>query len=1011
MKTYHAWALYVVLGVLWLRGAEPEKSATVIGRGPHHREWKQVVATETQDGATVWKTNQYTELNIGMHYWRDNEWKESRELIEIVQGGALASQGAHQVGFAANINTFGAINMLTSDDKRLRSHVLGLAYTDAESGQSVMIAPVRDAIGMLVGDNQIIYADAFDGGGFKADIRYTYRLNGFEQDIIIRNPAPNPADFGFNPASTRLEVFTEFVDAPAPTLTQNILPSVLEPAQRVGMAMPNFVDQHLDFGLMQISNGRAFPLGDENAPDSVPTGKTWEVREGRVVLIEAVQYSAIKPHLDRLVVAAPVNPANPLPKVHAARAFPAPPKQARADNKRVLRTAALTGRAPGFVIDYDITASATNFTFKGDTTYFMSGLMEMSGTTIFEGGAVLKYTNRTTGRPRLALKGPVEFRTTPTLPIVFTAKDDNSYGATINGSSGTPLGYYADLALYLNNSTEFYQFTNFIMGYASEGISGVTFAGTPTKYEVHNGRFFKCNFACRTTSTNLYRNCIFSQCNSAFIAANATNDCQQSTFARCGQISSSGSPAAMCFTNCLFVANTNLTGLAGGAYNATNSVFSDVFETAAYGEHYLKNDLYRGVGTANIDARLLAMLRQRTTYAPFILTNYIAADLTLSPTVYKDVDASPDLGYHYTPLDYIANGVVVSNATLTLTNGVAVGIDYAGGASGWGFLLKDNAKIVSSGNATNLNKIVRAHLVQEQSGSNPPSRAVFYDGASTGVSNEIRARFTLFAQLADDGEMLSAGQKMSALEWQHSAVYNASMTVDLTGDNFFTGGLTNNLWERTPVQFVGDGGSTNSVHLRNNLLRNCTNHFFSAQASWSVYDNLVDSGGLHDHGNAVTNGNNAYYSAGVTLSGGAGNLSLGGLSYHTGPLGKYYQPTNSSLINAGSRNGDAAGLYHFTMTTNQVKETNSVVDIGLHYVATDATGTPLDFDSDGLPDYWEDRNGNGSFDLGEISWQNADTDGDGVADGLELLQGRNPLGGTLSDTNNLLNLRVYTPLK
>jgi hypothetical protein len=32
-----------------------------------------------------------------------------------------------------------------------------------------------------------------------------------------------------------------------------------------------------------------------------------------------------------------------------------------------------------------------------------------------------------------------------------------------------------------------------------------------------------------------------------------------------------------------------------------------------------------------------------------------------------------------------------------------------------------------------------------------------------------------------------------------------------------------------------------------------------------------------------------------------------------------------------------AGLYHFTTSTNQVKETNSVVDIGLHYVATEGT--------------------------------------------------------------------------
>jgi hypothetical protein len=53
------------------------------------------------------------------------------------------------------------------------------------------------------------------------------------------------------------------------------------------------------------------------------------------------------------------------------------------------------------------------------------------------------------------------------------------------------------------------------------------------------------------------------------------------------------------------------------------------------------------------------------------------------------------------------------------------------------------------------------------------------------------------------------------------------------------------------------------------------------------------------------------------------------------------------------------------------KETNSVVDIGFHYVATDANGVPLDYDTDGLPDYLEDANGDGSVSSGETSWQSA----------------------------------------
>ena len=52
-------------------------------------------------------------------------------------------------------------------------------------------------------------------------------------------------------------------------------------------------------------------------------------------------------------------------------------------------------------------------------------------------------------------------------------------------------------------------------------------------------------------------------------------------------------------------------------------------------------------------------------------------------------------------------------------------------------------------------------------------------------------------------------------------------------------------------------------------------------------------------------------------------------------------------------------------------EGTSTVDIGYHYVATDAYGNPLDTDGDGIPDYIEDANGNGTVDSGETDWQSA----------------------------------------
>jgi hypothetical protein len=97
---------------------------------------------------------------------------------------------------------------------------------------------------------------------------------------------------------------------------------------------------------------------------------------------------------------------------------------------------------------------------------------------------------------------------------------------------------------------------------------------------------------------------------------------------------------------------------------------------------------------------------------------------------------------------------------------------------------------------------------------------------------------------------------------------------------------------------------------------------------------------------------------------------------------------------------------------SQAQETNSVVDIGLHYVALAATGQPLDSDGDGLPDYLEDASGNGSRDGSETDSLLADTDGDGIGDLIERMLGRNPLAaGESPDSSGAVNLRVFTPLK
>jgi hypothetical protein len=93
---------------------------------------------------------------------------------------------------------------------------------------------------------------------------------------------------------------------------------------------------------------------------------------------------------------------------------------------------------------------------------------------------------------------------------------------------------------------------------------------------------------------------------------------------------------------------------------------------------------------------------------------------------------------------------------------------------------------------------------------------------------------------------------------------------------------------------------------------------------------------------------------------------------------------------------------------------------GSNYTLDNCTKCSVLYYGDGFTDLCgPDANGNGFPDLyefehfGNLNQTGAgDFDGDGVSNMTEYLQGRNPaIAGTLSDTNNLIQLRVFTPLK
>jgi hypothetical protein len=189
-----------------------------------------------------------------MHYW-DGQWKETAEEIVLVDGGGLASRGPHKAFFAANINSVPAVELTFPDERALRTRILGIAYYDPVTGTSELIAELRDSIGELVSANQIIYRDCFDG--IKADVRFAYRKAGFEQDIILRQKPQPPGFYGMSEHS-RIQVWTELFDPPTPATQTLVLRREEDALKRANMIDPDFKDQALNFGTMQIGRGRAF---------------------------------------------------------------------------------------------------------------------------------------------------------------------------------------------------------------------------------------------------------------------------------------------------------------------------------------------------------------------------------------------------------------------------------------------------------------------------------------------------------------------------------------------------------------------------------------------------------------------------------------------------------------------------------------------------------------------------------------------------------------------------------
>lgn len=952
----------------------------ITAQDANSRVWQQTTYDAGPDGV-ITNNHSYTELCSGLNHLVNGQWVESGEHIDILPNGtAVATNGQHQAYFPGDIYQ-GQIELVTPDGLQLNSRPMGLSYFDGTN--SVLIAELTNSVGVVVGDNQVVYPNAFTD--FRADLRFTYTKAGFEQDIILRQQPPTPESLGLNPDTARLQILTEFFSPPQPTIETNTLPA------QAGLTL---TDETLGFGTMQMVPGRAFLLGTNATDTGVLVDKQWLLLDGRQFLVEEVPVDAILEGLAALPLTAMNSSPNQRSRM-AARHLKLPSRRMAKTSSKARLTARADLPAKGFLLDYQtVTGTFTNYTFRGDTTYYISGSLTLLGTNTFEGGAVIKYATNGTillspgaiGSPSMIWNGAA-YR-----PVIFTAIDDNTVGDTITGSTGSPTNYYGSPMLNLVTLSPVPTITGIRMSHAKTAIS---FSGASVN--LYGAQFVNCQygFAGGGATVNL-RNALFANFVTNFTGSGGvTINAQNATFSGSCCLwpnPSSNQGNSLVLNNCVFANVTNLTTgytTAGGSYNGfynTPTFGSGIITTTSYpfqsvgaGDFYLANGCnFFNQGTTNIDATLLASLKQKTTYPPILYSNVTnSVNTTLSPQAQRDTD-TPDLGYHYDPIDYLVDKMTVTNATLTLNGGIAIASYNEPGV-----LLRDGSGIVSIGSPLYPNWFVRYSSVQEQAvllgGTSPASGLTVSASHFGAVGPAGQYLFSKFAGPAGTGYLFydNGTNAYGSLLVQNCELWSGP--VDFSGYSNTVTTLQNNLFWRSAFSAAPAG--ITSLSVSNNLVFGTTVFFYnnSSTNTWQAFNNDFDSDTLttnqYVNFEILTNGYNAYLNCTNRLSptNAFDIVTNATLAYQTGPLGTFYQPITSQLINKGSTNANLVGLYHYTVITNlvsglEIKETNSIVDIGYHYVAVDTNGIPIDTNGDGIPDYLEDANGNGLVDSGEIGW-------------------------------------------
>jgi hypothetical protein len=966
---------------------------------------------------TVWETTAFVtnaagistvkrrtaELGTGMHYFSAGEWKRSESSFQETSEEFIADRVQARLHLKKDLNIGGAVFITTPDGKQVYSTPVALAIYQPVDGTLAVIGEITNCVGTLVESNVVVFENPFvdsKGVRFCGSLVYKVGQASIEQDYVYQGRL-DIQEYGFD-ASCWLQVISEIQVAPEPDIVERPVWIETDEQKRKSLYTPDLIDQVIGWGEFVLGTGRCYFSGDPTATDQPEVLVAKQLRQdgSRLLLTESVKFSDIEAGLKAL-------PDCGLPQ-HASSggtkfkreskrgyaSITSPPKIAGITNPRKTpQTASVTKLPRGLVTDWVGTIGgtvSTTTTLSSTTNWYVNTSLTCNGPLIIDGNTIVKFRTNTT----ITVNSTLTLRTGQFRPAVFTAVDDESIGDSLNGIAASWTGSvdtngYANPVftttggLTLNNC----RFCNAKSVLQNNSVSSIVITFNHSQFlNCVRGIVMSGSGSSSGVGTTLtLNNVLVANVGSPLgFTSGSGNTCAliNCTFDKVATLYSGA--ISLKSTNSVFSVVSSPNGTPGGDHNGfysttafgTSQASSSVwpFQVVGAGSYYLNSSCgFRAVGlSTGIPASLVSDLKTRTTYPPLVVSQVtINTNVTFSPWAQRNTGPM-DLGYHIDPIDFALSSVYATNVTVSILPGTVLAT-FGGNGSTNGLNIGQGATLNAQGTANQPIWVVSHNNVQEGSTTNwqrTTYASVSGDLKGLTPAPSMNWKFTDWSVLSLDTYAFRAPTNSGPINFQNCEFHSGKLLSTGPTLNF-----TNCLLERVDADIEPKDNLT--TYFRNGLVYGGS--FGFGPTNSRIADTFFDQAKIPDwvggRGNTY-GGYNAYITnCDRVKPNNASDLILAtnAVAYKIGPLGIYYQATNSPLVQAGTTTADLVTLYHFTISTNlisslQIKETNSVVDLSFHYVATDGNGAPADKDGDGIADYLEDQNGNGNAADDPTSW-------------------------------------------